>query len=464
MNKSAFKLCFAALALLLVSLNVVGQIRIPKIGRPRPSQPAGTPTTPTNTNAPAAEQPSTPDAPAPVATGNRRAGGELYEAYGNYVDDGFTWFESVATQELDAKQMAVPTGWTLKSWVRPMGAYPKHSAFKFVVSRAGKVLGTTRCEASSYNIPSNNPADVSFVFADGCGDKAAATKETGKFGVEVFFIDGATNAERGVRKYRIEVLQVERVKDQTGKFAGPDSPRYVISRHAEAPISFLYLRPAYALNYTANTNGSNSLNQVEVYFGVSPYKDINSLRAKLRCTVDGKPLQLPGDGYMADLVDNNAERRYEEIYSDRLAAKYQTGPRYQDSFGFELVRATLPLTYGGGRAAPGRLNLSDYPGRWECSMRDEGERLRTWRWAVGADGMPIRHTEQGGNVNLHPNSYLIETEIPAGGSAMDKRLAPASAAEGFFYGQPWATPEGRAAASKVTAKGSPAPVPSNRVK
>lgn len=453
MNKSAFKLCFAALALLLVSLNAFAQIRIPRIGRPRPNQPAGAPTST-----------STPDANAPSAPGNHRAGEQLYEAYGNYVDDGFTWFESVATQEQDAKQMIVYTGWTLKSSARMMGIYPKHSAFKFVVSRAGKIIGTTRCEASTYNTPPQNTADVSFAFVDGCADKAAATKETGRFDVEVFFIDGATNAERSARKYRIEVLPVERVKDQIGKFAGPDSPRYVISRHAEAPVSFLYLRPAHAINYTAVATESSTLNQVEIHFGVSPYKDINSLRAKLRCTVDGKPLQLPGDGYMADLVDNNAERRYEEIYSDRLAAKYQTGPRYQDSFGFELVRATLPLTYGSGRAAPNRLNLSDYPGRWECSMRDEGETLRTWRWTIGADGMPVRHPEQSGNVNLHPNAYLVETEIPAGGSAMDKRLAPASPGEGFFYGQSWTSAEGSAMASKVTAKGSPAPVPSNKVK
>jgi hypothetical protein len=47
---------------------------------------------------------------------------------------------------------------------------------------------------------------------------------------------------------------------------------------------------------------------------------------------------------------------------------------------------------------------------------------------------------------------------------IDKRLTPVSLAEGFFYGQPWTTAEGKAMATKVPTKGTPAPVPSNKIK
>lgn len=452
-------ICFAALIFLSVNFPAAAQIKIPKIFKPKQNPPVETPAG----QIPAPQTPNERNQmPQNSASRNRQSGDQLYTPYGNYIDDGFTWFESVPTQELDAKQMAVPTGWTLKSTVRMMGAYPKRSAFKFVVSRAGKVLGTTRCEASTYNIPSTNPADVSFVFTDGCADKTAATKEIGKFDVEVFLIDGATNAEQSVRKYKIDVLRVERVNGQIGKFAKPDAPRYVISRHAEAPVSFLYLRPAKSLNYTT-VGERDGNNQVEIHYSISPFKDINSEHAALRCSVNGSPLKLPGDTYRSDLAVSNAERRYEEIYSDRLAPKYQTGPAYHDNFGFELVRVTLPLTYGRANSDETRININDYPGNWECSMRVNGETYRTWRWKIQADGMPEMHAEQKGNINLHPNAFLIETEIPAAGSPLDKRLAPVSAAEGFFYGQKWTSAAGKAMAAKVPAKGSPTPVPSNKI-
>lgn len=110
------------------------------------------------------------------------------------------------------------------------------------------------------------------------------------------------------------------------------------------------------------------------------------------------------------------------------------------------------------------LNMSKYPGNWECSLREKGETWRKWRWTIGRDGMGVKHPEQNGNVNLYYNSYLIDTEIPAGGSTKDKRLAPTSLADGFFYGQPWTTPEGKAMAAKAPTKGSPTPLPSNKIK
>jgi len=78
--------------------------------------------------------------------------------------------------------------------------------------------------------------------------------------------------------------------------------------------------------------------------------------------------------------------------------------------------------------------------------------------------MPDLHPEQRGNVNLYFNSFLVDMEIFAGGSPLDKRLTSDSAAKGFFYGQPWSSAEGKAMAARVPKKGNPYPVPPNMVK
>jgi hypothetical protein len=95
---------------------------------------------------------------------------------------------------------------------------------------------------------------------------------------------------------------------------------------------------------------------------------------------------------------------------------------------------------------------------------NNGEVWRTWRWKIGSNGMPEKHPEQNGNVNLYFNSFMVDMEIPAGGSPLDKRLVPVSATEGFFYGQKWTSAQGKAMAAKVPKKGDPYPVPSTSVK
>ncbi len=180
----------------------------------------------------------------------------------------------------------------------------------------------------------------------------------------------------------------------------------------------------------------------------------------LRCTVDGKPLEMQNDKIEFDTI-----RRYAQVHSDRLAAQYKTsGNPYQEEIEFLWLRADLPFTFGTNAPDAFETNFNNHPGKWECHMTNNGATLRTWRWTVGRDGMATKHPEQNGNVNLFYNSFLLDTEIPAGGTLIDKRLAPVSLAEGFFYGQPWTTAEGKAMAAKVPTKGTPAPVPSNKLK
>src|SRR5690349_10917035 len=90
------------------------------------------------------------------------------------VDDGFTWLEAVNGEELRQNNMPVSTGWYLKSFVRVLGTYPNRSAFKVVVSKAGKPVATTSCETAVY-VNNNNALDESFMSTADCWRKDTAT-------------------------------------------------------------------------------------------------------------------------------------------------------------------------------------------------------------------------------------------------------------------------------------------------
>jgi hypothetical protein len=379
------------------------------------------------------------------------------------VDDGFTWFEAVSTEALGHNNIPYSTGWVLKSHLRIFGDYPNRSAIKLVVARAGKAVATTRCETDSYH-KSANDIDESYMWTNECWRKDTATKEVGNFDVQVFTVNGDTDEEKLVRTYKIEVRTVNRVP--SGQQPGDAPPHYYIPRHAEAPVSFIFLRPSGYTSYHdwGSRPERSGANHVELHFNLSPSEIGRNLpHGYMRCAVDGKRLSMPGPMPYADQAISSTVRSFQVIHTDRLAPQYKRGTEYRDEIGFRVVKLSAPLTWGKVRAT-NRLALEDYPGNWECSLMNNGEVWRTWRWKVGSDGMPSMHPEQKGNVNLYFNSFIVDMEIPAGGSPLDKRLVPESTAKGFFYGQPWTSAEGRAMAGRMTKKGAPYPVPSNLVK
>ncbi len=166
---------------------------------------------------------------------------------------------------------------------------------------------------------------------------------------------------------------------------------------------------------------------------------------------------MPGPMPYADQAVSQTVRWYQEIYQDRIAPKFKAGMPYQEEIRFQMVKLQMPLTWGKIRDS-NRLALEDYPENWECSLMNNGEIWRTWRWKIGANGMPETHAEQKGNINLGYNTFLVNTEIPVGGSVLDARLTGAS--QNLFYGQPWTSAEGKAMANKVPKKGNPYPIPS----
>lgn len=457
MKKTILSVCLCVSAVAFANSTICGQIRIPKIFKPKVNQAVQNPQNP------APDNPS-PQNPSPSNNGQQSTeqSEAISQSGGNNIDDGFTWFEAVSFQE-PVSGTRTDLGWALKSSLRVMGEYPRRSAFKITVSKAGKSLATTRCEGFP---EASRFTGINFLWTFECFKKETAIKDLGKFDVQIVFVNGDTDAETTLRNYKIEVLKADRVTGPTMKPIA-DAPQYYISRHAEAPVSILFLRPEGKYSYVGNSGSSNYTgaggNEVEIYFSLSPSKagtGKEMYNNYLRCAVDGKPLEMQNDK-----VATTVERRYAQVYSDRLAAQYKTsGTPYQEEIEFLWLRAELPFTFGTNAPDAFKTNFNNHPGKWECNLTNNGATLRTWRWTIGRDGMATKHPEQNGNVNLFYNSYLLDTEIPAGGTLIDKRLAPVSLIEGFFYGQPWTTAEGKAMAGKVPTKGTPAPVPSNKIK
>lgn len=376
------------------------------------------------------------------------------------VDDGFTWFESPVAEVLTGNNIPTNTGWMLKSYVRIIGEYPSGSRIKFVLSKAGKTTGTTLCDTGQYHKTAND-LDESFMWTVGCWQKASATKETGNFDLAVFAVNGSTGVEKLVRSYKLDVKPINRVP--SGQQPGAAPPIYAINRHNEAAVSFMYLRPTNYIpyfDYTQRPERSGQ-NQVELHFSLS-----NEVRTLLwattfACSVNGKPLTLPGPADYATEANMNVVQSYQSIYQDRLAPKFKAGIPYEEEISFRMVRLLVPLSWGGDRRS-NRLLMENYPGNWVCTISKDNNVWRTWRWTVGTNGRPVMHPEQQGNISLWYNSYLVDMEIPHGGSPIDGRLAGPSAS--LFYGQPWTSPEGRSMAARVPKKGQPWPVPSTGAK
>ncbi|MBK7708596.1 MAG: hypothetical protein IPJ30_23255 [Acidobacteria bacterium] len=80
-------------------------------------------------------------------------------------------------------------------------------------------------------------------------------------------------------------------------------------------------------------------------------------------------------------------RWYHEIHQDRLTPKYKAGLPYEEEIRFQMVRMTLPLTWGNVRDT-NRLALEDYKGNWVCTVGKDNEVWRTLRWTVVAKGLP----------------------------------------------------------------------------
>ena len=433
-------------------ISAQGRLRIP---RPRPEGIRNPPTaTGTTTPQPAAVT-------APTSTGS--AANELAPhgiPSSIIIDDGFTFFTLRNKKDYVGGQ-PVAKGWSLVSNLRMAGpAVPKRSGHKIVIKKTGQALATMRCEGDVPAIPQHEVGRVVAQMVTHCYDDTQLVQGEGKFAVEVHFVNGDDDSERLARTYEIDVHKVDRVRGSVTK-PEPDAPEYYISRHGEVLSSILYLRPGssrpYVNDSSADTFGPN---MVEITYNTSTTDEgmgIGGSTSFMRCTVDGQKIELKDDKVRHY---RPGHRYYQEIHTDRLAPEFKQGSGYKDEINFRQYFAVLPLTWGKQGVYQNYTKLEDHPGRWECTFREGPNVVRSWRWTVRPDVIVAPHPEEGPGLTFFPGAHLVETEIPAGGSFIDRRIFPAAVQAGFIYGHRWQTPEGKAMAAKVPAKGKPWPVPS----
>jgi hypothetical protein len=434
------------------------QVRI-KIPRPR-TEPVNRPTTTTSTT-----EVTTTTAPVTVTTAAPMSASVSPLAPNGIpstiiIDDGFTFF-TLRNKKDYVGGKPLNKGWSLVSDLRMVGpAIPKRSGYKIVVKKGAQPLATARCEADIPAIPQHEVGRVVVPMLGHCYDDTQLVQGEGKFAVEIHFVNGDDDSERLARTYEIEVRKVDRVRGSVTN-PEPDAPEYYISRHAEVLSSILYLRPEgsrpYVNDSRADTFGAN---MVEVVYNTSTTDEgmgIGGSTSFLRCSVNGQKIELKDDKVRHY---RPGHRYYQEIHTDRLAPEFKQGTGYKDEINFRQYFAVLPLTWGKQGVYQNYTKLEDHPGQWECMFREGPNVVRSWRWTVRPDVVVVPHPEESAGLSLHPGAHLVETEIPAGGSFIDRRIYPAAAQAGFMYGRKWQTPEGKAMAAKVPAKGKPWPVPS----
>lgn len=433
---------------------ISAQIRI-KIPRPGPERRVPAPATPPNTSPPV-----TSDTGEPTKTASNDAVQTAAPAR-LMIDDGYTFFNLRGKKDyVDGKP--IDLGWSLLSNLRVVGpSIPRRSSFKIVVNKAGQPLATVRCEGGIPVVPVNEARPPFLPMIGYCYDDKQLVMGEGKFNVAIYFVSGDDDSERLVRNYEIDVHKVDRVRGSNTN-PQPDVPNYYISRHSEVLSSIFYLRPQGAAPYIIDTRPDTfGENRVEIVYNTSTTDEgqgIGGQDSFLRCTVNGQKIELKDDK-----VRNNrpTSRDYQEFHTDRLAPEFKRGTEYKDEINFRQYYVVLPLSWGRQGVYQNFTKLEEHPGRWECTYREGVNVVRTWRWTVRPDGTVAPHPEEANpELTLFPGGHLVETEIPVGGSFIDRRIYPPAVQAGFIYGHKWQTTEGKAMAAKVPAKGKPWPVPS----
>lgn len=448
-------------AFLLFATNAFAQfpIRVPKVSIPKTEENKAKVTTKSTT---ADDRSNGQNSSIETAAATRTSSA----ARGSYdrqfvMDDGFTFFVAEAVKGRNPKNTGdVDVGWRLSSYLRLMGNFPDNSAFRVVVKKDEKEVGKQICKGNIYrkdkdvylrNAKSIPPMD-DFLSAKGiCGEPAKPFTTLGLHAVEVYLIDGNTDQEKLARKYKIDVHKFEQMRGTKGN-EYPGVAEYYVQRYAEASVGIMHAGSGIYRQIAPGTNlydtfDPNRPNNLFVYIPIVPGKRPTS-REYLRCSVNGQNIKLTPDGVSANWSNGRGEWA-QAAYGRRDSV------RFNETITFTYITAKLPLAVGN---YSGAKNVSEVPGKWECKIMDNAEVYRIFRFEVGTDGEIVPHPEQkNGNINLLGKTYLIEVEIPAGGSSIDERLLPMPNS-GIFYGIPLSTNEGKAAAANVPKKGVPYPI------
>lgn len=330
-----------------------------------------------------------------------------------FIDDGYTYFAANIRNMPDRTYQWIPD-----PQLRVVGA-ARGDPLRLVLKHDGRVVYAHTCPLAG---PKGNQTQA-------CHSRDSSIAETGVFDVEIHLSSGGT--ETLLRTLRLEVRQTEK--------QGGRRPEFFVVRHTEAAVGFL------------STDLKNSLYLNTVFSPDADYGKSFGYTPELRCTVAGSAVAIPDPRVGFKQV----AQRSVSVFSERFDAKRAI---QRDTLRFDQMKIQLPLSVGKAHT-PNWTDVTRHPGPWACDIVGDKSKtvFRTLRFEVG-NGAIVPHPEQrSANVRFDADHWLVDLQIPDGGSDIDKRLLPAPTA-GLFYGIPWTTPEGRAMAARMPAKGDPLPV------
>lgn len=340
-----------------------------------------------------------------------------------WLSDSETSFSIVNTYDTKNGVQFNP-GWALRISYVLRGSEKRQpgSTLKLTVKQGGKVKGELVCAVPNVETP---------YAEDTCYEAKQALQLTGDLDVDVAYVDGASDAATPLRSYKLKVLTATQLR---GNLVPAASQQYV-SWQGRGLENFLV---------------PGQQNRLHLWVRYAPPYETGApslLDTAMFCKVDGKQLPpvthdrpMHGDGSLPEQT------------VARIAQTGTSTTNEYSRYGGQIIR--MPLTWGDeNERFTGLWSLDDNPGKWECTWKHKGKALRVFRFAV-AGGKVQPHPEQAAGLHLPDGVVLVETEIPAD-SVLDDAVAADEIVKGSFFGRPWATPEGKAMAAAVKAKGKP---------
>jgi len=340
--------------------------------------------------------------------------------------------------------------WSLSSFVRIFGDVPDRSIFEIVVKQKRKTVLTYRCPASKFLEGLRRRWEGVPVcgYLTGCKSKELI-KKTGKFKVEVHFINDQTDKKTKVATHTIEVRATKRMFP-TRK---PRASDLYVNRNSEVLNTIMYLRTRRAKPY--DISGDLGLGSVHLLLNASPVERVTPYfrKAHLRCKVNGKRIKINVNRVEFRGLSKWGRKGGATI--DKKKPKAKRGI-VSEKVLFPQYHVNLPLYW----EESGNSNFAGFAankGKWDCVIRTgEGDPMVQFRWEIGDDGKPKAHPEQEKGLTLLPNAYLVETIIPKK-SPLYVRLDPKDVKNNAFHGRGWKTKAGKNMAKAVKKKGKPKP-------
>lgn len=359
-------------------------------------------------------------------------------------DWGFAYFRT------NTKIKKKESMWSLEALFRVFGDVPDRSIFEVVLKQKRKTLMTMRCPAVKFleGLRRGWQGVPVIGYVQRCKSKDLI-KKTGKFKLEIHFINGDSDKKTKMATHNIVVLASKRLYP-TGKPRGAD---LYINRNSEVLSNIMYLRTRSSKSYELPYGKGPTSRRVNLLLNATPEKNMRSYfnKAHLRCTVNGKRIKIKVDG--VEFEHMGKWGRGSGAAKDKKHPTRKRGTVSERLF-FTQYHVALPLYWEpGGNSNFG--SFTDNKGKWECEIRSgTGDSLVKLRWEVGEDGKVKPHPEQEKGLTLMPNAFLVETIIP-NKSPLYTRLVPKDIKKNAFHGRGFKSKAGKNMAKAVKKKGKP---------